>query len=162
MAVSSELSSLLNALDDPAMLIRPEDMSVAAVNAAFQRVFGAFRFEGRRCWETLHRPDACSRCGLGCPASALTRTRSEVHVEQTLFAGAGLVRFRVSMRPVLAADGNIVYWLERIRHERGIAAGEFTRGQVGVSAAHQTLMREILKAAAADHPLIVVGERGLG
>ena len=66
------------------------------------------------------------------------------------------------MRPVLAADGNIVYWLERIRHERGIAAGEFTRGQVGVSAAHQTLMREILKAAAADHPLILVGERGLG
>lgn len=162
MAVSSELSSLLNALDDPAMLIRPEDMSVAAVNSAFQRVFGAFRFEGRRCWEALHRPDACSRCGLGCPASALTRTRSEVHVEQTLFAGAGLVRFRVSMRPVLAADGNIVYWLERIRHERGIAAGEFTRGQVGVSAAHQTLMREILKAAAADHPLILVGERGLG
>ena len=104
MAVSSELSSLLNALDDPAMLIRPEDMSVAAVNAAFQRVFGAFRFEGRRCWEALHRPDACSRCGLGCPVSALTRTRSEVHVEQTLFAGAGLVRFRVSLRPTATSS----------------------------------------------------------
>lgn len=137
-------------------------MSVASVNAAFQRVFGAFRFEGRRCWEALHRPDKCSRCGLGCPANEVMRTRGEAHVEQTLFAGAGLARFRVLMRPVFASDGKIVYWLERIRLEQGIAAGEFARGQVGISAAHQALMREVSKAAATNHPLIVVGERGLG
>ena len=162
MAVASELSCLLNALDEPAMLIRPEDMTVAAANAAFLYAFGALRLEGRRCWEALHRSAACGQCGLGCPLKEALRTRREARVEQILFAGAGATRFRVSVRPVLAADGRVVYWLERVRPELGLATASLTRGQVGVSAAHEKLMREIGKAAAANHPLLIVGERGLG
>lgn len=144
------------------MLVRPEDMSVAAVNAAFQQVFGAFRFEGRRCWEALHRSDDCARCALGCPAREMLRTRTQASLEQTLFAGAGLTRFRILVRPVFAADGRMVYWLERIRLERGLSTGEFLRGQVGVSAAHQALMLAVSRAAASSHPVLIVGERGLG
>lgn len=54
MPVAAEIASMLDALDAPAMLIRPDDMTVAAVNGAFAQAYGRFRFEGKKCWEALH------------------------------------------------------------------------------------------------------------
>lgn len=47
MPVAAEIASMLDALDAPAMLIRPDDMTVAAVNGAFVQAYGRFRFEGK-------------------------------------------------------------------------------------------------------------------
>ena len=111
MAISSELACVLNAVDEPAILIRPEDMTVAAANTAFLKTFGAFRFEGKRCWEALHRAQDCAQCGLGCPRREAMRTRQEAVLEQTVFTSARAARFRVTLSPVLAAAGTLVYWL---------------------------------------------------
>lgn len=48
MPVAAEIASMLDALDAPAMLIRPDDMTVAAVNGAFAQAYGRFRFEGKK------------------------------------------------------------------------------------------------------------------
>ena len=162
MAISSELACVLNAVDEPAILIRPEDMTVAAANTAFLKTFGAFRFEGKRCWEALHRAQDCAQCGLGCPRREAMRTRQEAVLEQTVFTSARAARFRVTLSPVLAADGTLVYWLERVRAEQGLGMSDMTRGQVGTSAQHHALMRELAKAAAAQYPVVIVGEKGLG
>lgn len=42
MPVAAEIASMLDALDAPAMLIRPDDMTVAAVNGAFAQAYGRF------------------------------------------------------------------------------------------------------------------------
>ena len=162
MAISSELACVLNAVDEPAILIRPEDMTVAAANAAFLRTFGAFRFEGRRCWEAMHRSEDCALCGLGCPRREAMRTRQESVLEQTVFTSSRASRFRVALSPVYASDGSLRYWLERIRVEQGLGMNDMSRGQVGESALHQALMRELAKAAAAHYPILIVGEKGLG
>ena len=162
MAISSELACVLNAVDEPAILIRPEDMTVAAANAAFLRTFGAFRFEGRRCWEAMHRSEDCALCGLGCPRREAMRTRQESVLEQTVFTSSRASRFRVALSPVYASDGSLRYWLERIRVEQGLGMNDMSRGQVGESALHQALMRELAKAAAAHYPVLIVGEKGLG
>ena len=162
MPVSSELSCMLEAIAEPAFLIRPEDMTVAAVNAAFSRAFGAFRFEGKACWEALHRADDCARCGLGCPLAEAAHTQAEAHLVQTIYSSSRVKRFFVSMRPIRSADGRTVYWLERVAEQKGLGATKYTRGQVGVSQAHMTTLREMARAAQNAEPVLIAGEAGLG
>ena len=135
MPVASEIASMLEALEAPAMLIRPEDMTVAAVNDAFGQAYGRFRFEGKRCWEALHRAGACPKLGLACP-----------------LAQAG---------DVPGACCVPIYWLETIK-TKNEGAEPFRRGTVGVSRLHGELMHELERAALHDAPYLIFGETGLG
>lgn len=153
---------MLEAIAEPAFLIRPEDMTVAAVNTAFSRAFGAFRFEGKACWEALHRADDCARCGLGCPLAEAVYTQTEVHLVQTIYSSSRVKRFAVSMRPIHSSDGRTVYWLERMAEQKGLGSTKYTRGQVGVSQAHMTTLREMTRAAQNAEPVLIEGEAGLG
>ncbi len=159
MPVSAEIASVLDALDAPAMLIRPEDQTVAAVNEAFARAYGRFRFEGKQCWEALHRAGPCPKTGLACPLAASEDKKPQT-VEQTLYGSARTIRLTVCARPVLTADGQVLYWLETFKVRSG--KEPFQRGLVGVSRQHRALMRALEDAALQDIPYVVVGEEGLG
>lgn len=162
MAVATEIASMLDALDVPAMLIRPQDMTVAAVNEAFAQTYGRFRFEGRCCWEALHRAQPCPKSGLACPlAQAQSLGVGVCTATQTVYGSARVVESTVTVRPVLTADGSPLYWLEVIR-TKSDAKEPFRRGTVGVSSAHNTLMKRLEKIAAVDEPYVLVGEAGLG
>lgn len=162
MPVASEIASLLDALDAPAMLIRPEDMTVAAVNDAFARAYGRFRFEGKKCWEALHRADECPKLGLPCPfAAERTGSPAPCCVRQTLYSGAKTTELAVTARPVTSADGTPVYWLETLQ-TKSEEAESFVRGTVGASGIHAAIMRELGQAALSDRPFLIYGETGLG
>lgn len=144
------------------MLIRPEDMTVAAVNNAFAQAYGRFRFEGRKCWEALHRAGPCPKSGLACPlATAEFNAVGVCSVGQTLYSSARVTELIVTARAVFSADGKPVYWLEVLKSESDDAE-PFRRGTVGVSAAHNRLMRMLEKAASEDVPYLIYGEAGLG
>ncbi len=162
MAVPSELACMLEAVSDPAFLIRADDMTVACVNSAFSRVFGAFGFEGKLCWETLHRASNCATCGLGCPLAQASTTLQEAQVQQTVYASAYMTRYTVTMRPILSSDGKVVYWLERFVVKKGLGVMHDSRGYVGVSLAHQKTVHEMAKCAGLDSPVWVSGESGTG
>ncbi|MDO4936731.1 MAG: sigma 54-interacting transcriptional regulator [Sutterellaceae bacterium] len=162
MAVSSELACMLEAVSDPAFLIRADDMTVACVNSAFSRVFGAFGFEGKQCWEALHRAGNCAACGLGCPLAQAAATLQEAQIQQTVYASAYTTRYTVTMRPILSSDGKVVYWLERIAVKKGLGVMHDSRGYVGVSLAHQKTVHEMAKCAGLDSPVWVCGESGTG
>ncbi len=162
MAVPSELASMLEAVDDPALLIRAEDKTVACVNTAFRREFGAFQFEGKLCWETLHRATDCAECGLGCPLTEAVQTRRCARVEQTLYTSAHVTKFAVSVHPVLGADARVRYWLERIAVQKGSGLIQESRGHVGISTVHQNVVRKMAQAAAGDAPVLICGESGIG
>ena len=106
MPVAAEIASMLDALDAPAMLIRPDDMTVAAVNDAFAQAYGRFRFEGKRCWEALHRAGPCPKSGLPCPMAQADKVGVSC-VGQTLFSSARVTELAVTMRPVRSADSVI-------------------------------------------------------
>lgn len=162
MAVSSELAGMLTAITEPAMLIRASDMTVAAVNEAFGRVFGAFRFEGKLCWEALHHANACDQCGLGCPISQAERSKAAVQIEQTLYSGARTRHYQVTVHPIMASDGYVRYWLETIVVRRGLGPSYMSRGMVGISASYKRTEAMIDRAAKTSIPVVVVGEKGVG
>ena len=162
MAVPSELACMLEAVPDPALLIRADDMTVACVNTAFSRVFGAFHFEGKLCWEALHRAGDCARCGLGCPLGKASSTLQEAQVLQTVYTSAFVTRYIVSLRPILTSDAKVVYWLERISVQKGLGVMHDSRGYVGVSLAHQKTVHEMAKCAGVDTPVWISGEDGTG
>ena len=160
MPVAAEIASMLDALDAPAMLIRPDDMTVAAVNDAFAQAYGRFRFEGKRCWEALHRAGPCPKSGLPCPLAQTDKVGVSC-VEQTLFSSARVTELAVTMRPVRSADGKTLYWLETLRSKTDDAE-PFRRGTVGVSRAHAEVMHALERLAAEDVPYLIVGEAGVG
>lgn len=162
MPVASEIASMLDALDAPAMLIRPEDLTVAAVNDAFAQAYGRFRFEGRCCWEALHRSGPCPKSGLPCPLSQVEDGgRGVCSVKQILYSSARMTELTVTMRPVLTSDGKTLYWLETLKSKFD-EEEPFRRGIVGISQAHALLMRKLEEAALRDEPYLIVGEAGLG
>lgn len=160
MPVAAEIASMLDALDAPAMLIRPDDMTVAAVNDAFAQAYGRFRFEGKRCWEALHRAGPCPKSGLPCPLAQADKVGVSC-VEQTLFSSARVTELAVTMRPVRSADGKTLYWLETLRSKTDDAE-PFRRGTVGVSRAHAEVMHALERLASEDVPYLIVGEAGVG
>ena len=160
MPVAAEIASMLDALDAPAMLIRPEDMTVAAVNEAFVQAYGRFSFEGKLCWEALHRARACPESGLACPLRRAGGVRTFT-VQQKIFGSARVTELAVSSRAVLTADGRVLYWLETLR-SRSDEFEPFRRGTVGVSAAHRRLMQALEEAASDDGPYLITGEPGVG
>lgn len=162
MAVASELACMLEAVSDPALLIRADDMTVACVNAAFSRVFGAFHFEGKLCWEALHRACDCARCGLGCPLGKAADTLEEAQVLQTVYTSAFVTRYIVSLRPILTSDAKVLYWLERISVQKGLGVMHDSRGYVGVSLLHQKTVHEMAKCAGVETPVWISGEDGTG
>ncbi|MGN1209898.1 MAG: sigma 54-interacting transcriptional regulator [Duodenibacillus sp.] len=162
MPVASELSGLLGAFDEPAVLIRPEDRTVAAVNAAFSRRFGAFGVEGKHCWEAQHRACECRACGLACPMESAERTQKEAETVQTLYTSTKQLEVRVRVRPIFAADGRVAYWLERLHMIERSGWGRYAQPLVGDSAAHRRLMDDLAVAAASDGTTLIAGEKGVG
>ena len=160
MPVAAEIASMLDALDAPAMLIRPDDMTVAAVNGAFAQAYGRFRFEGKQCWEALHRACPCPKSGLPCPLAQADKGGVSC-VEQTLFSSARVTELAVTMRPVRSADGKTLYWLETLK-SKSDDAEPFRRGTVGVSRAHAEVMHSLEGLAAQDVPYLIGGEAGVG
>ena len=160
MPVAAEIASMLDALDAPAMLIRPDDMTVAAVNGAFAQAYGRFRFEGKKCWEALHRACPCPKSGLPCPLAQADKGGVSC-VEQTLFSSARVTELAVTMRPVRSADGKTLYWLETLK-SKSDDAEPFRRGTVGVSRAHAEVMHSLERLAAQDVPYLIGGEAGVG
>ncbi len=161
MAVSSEISSLLDAIGEPSMLIRPEDLTVAAVNSAFRKAYGNFRFEGRRCWEALHRSCACPGAGMVCPLARAGETKTGVSVRQQIFSSAKTTNLTVTSRAVRSGDGSILFWLETVKTETA-QQESFSRGMVGVSVAHAEVLRKIEQTALVDAPFACYGEEGSG
>ena len=74
MSVSSELKTVLDAFDDPRLLVRA-DHTVAYANRAFVRRYGRQDFAGRSCYELLfHKSSCCAECGERCPLESAAVT----------------------------------------------------------------------------------------
>ena len=115
MAVSAEFQGILDALEDPRLLVR-SDYTVAYANRAFRQKFGIDDFEGRKCHELVfHDLNPCGSCGRICPMDKSVFSRQvERALERELVPG-GERFLELESVPVAAADGSPVYFMERIR-----------------------------------------------
>lgn len=162
MTVTSELKTVLDAFDDPRLLIRP-DYSVAYANRAFIRRYGRQDFAGRTCYELLfHKADRCSECGEQCP---LEKTLASGQVETILrreFGPTGVQYLELQSTPLRAADGRLLLFMESVVDRSGSTEPLHIKGIVAESSSVKALLKKIARVTALDVPLLFSGPAGSG
>ena len=162
MAVSSELRTVLDSLDEPRLIIR-SDFTVAFANQAFVRRYGRSDFAGRLCHELLfHSSERCSGCAEGCPlewASVSGRTEEVLRRELT---PSGVRFLELQCTPLIRADGQAALFMETVRDRSGAHSLVSGRGVVAVSAAVRRLLGRIARVASLDLPVLLYGPVGSG
>lgn len=162
MAVNVELQNILDALEDPRLLVR-EDFTVAYANRAFRGRFPAERFDGRHCHELLfHEKSRCGLCGRSCPLERASVTRHpERSTERELIPG-GERFLEIEVVPVNGVDGDVRYFMEKVhvREDAGSAAAR--GGIVARSPAVKRVVEQIARVAVEDDPVLFLGSAGSG
>ena len=162
MAVNAELQGVLDALNEPRLLVR-SDYTVAYANKAFRRRFGIESFEGRRCHELVfHDFECCSLRNRDCPMEHAARSGCVERVIEREFVPGGERFIEIETVPVTAADGNPVYFMERIRVRDDEASLSLREGVVAVSPAARRTVEAVGRVAATDLPVLFCGPGGSG
>ena len=162
MAVSAEFQGILDALEDPRLLVR-SDYTVAYANRAFRQKFGIDDFEGRKCHELVfHDLNPCGSCGRICPMDKSVFSRQvERALERELVPG-GERFLELESVPVAAADGSPVYFMERIRIRDDAQNAALREGIVARSPATRRVLNAIARVATLNVPVLFCGPGGCG
>lgn len=167
MNIPSELRDLLEALPEPRILT-DTDYRILAANKAYREAFGqaegrSLRLLGRTCYEVSHHFDRpCDQCGESCPRLAALKTGEPSRVLHLHHTPRGEEHVDVELTPLRDAEGRIRYFMETMKllGERGERPGAL--GMVGRSAAFNTMLGLISRAAPAMTPVLLLGESGTG
>lgn len=162
MAVTNTLSAVLDALDEPRMLVR-SDFSVAYANRAFRERFGVADFTGRRCHELLfHELSPCSECGQVCPMErAVLERKASSALRRELIPG-GQRLLNVTATPLPGPDGEPVFFMETVSLRGGDALKNLQGGIVANSSSVRAMLERMAHAAPLDLPVLFEGEAGVG
>lgn len=160
-----ELQSLVDANDDPAVII-DNDYRIIAANHTYCESYGIAPSEiiNRRCHQVSHRSDEpCHMHGEQCPHKAIFETNCPVQVLHTHFDAAGKPDYvRIKSYPLKGAGDN-TYLLEvihRLAPDLELSCDDMR--MIGRSKAFIACMENILVAAKADAPVLITGESGVG
>lgn len=162
MTVSPELKVVLDAFEDPRLLIR-QDYSVAYANRAFVRRYGRRDFAGRSCYELLfHQSERCSDCGERCPLDQTFATgRTETALRRE-FGPTGVRYLELQSTPLLGADGHPIFFMESVSDRNGSQEPLHMKGVVATSVAVKHLLQRLAKVTALDAPVLFCGPSGCG
>lgn len=160
-----ELQSLVDAHDEPAVIIDQEYRIIAA-NTAYCESYGISPdvILNHRCHEVSHRSDVpCHQHGEHCPHKTIFEARVPVQVLHTHFDAAGEPDYvRIKAYP-LKGTGNSTYLLEvihRIAPDIELSCDDMR--MIGRSKAFVSFMEDIMAAAKMDAPVLITGESGVG
>lgn len=162
MSVGSELKIVLDAFDDPRLLVR-EDHTVAYANRAFVRRYGRQDFAGRRCYELLfHKSACCAACGERCPLERATVTgKAETALRREL-GSTGVRYVELSATPLKGTDGQTALFMEAVVDRSGTKEPLDLKGVVADSPAVKALLEKIALVTALDVPVLFIGPTGSG
>ena len=147
MSVSSELKTVLDAFDDPRLLVRA-DHTVAYANRAFVRRYGRQDFAGRSCYELLfHKSSCCAECGERCPLESAAVTGASETVLRRELGPTGVRYLELCSTPLKGADGRAVLFMESIADRNGTQEPLNLRGVVAESPATKAVLEKISRTA---------------
>lgn len=160
-----ELQSLVNAHDEPAVII-DESYKIIAANAAYCESYGISPTDilNHRCHEVSHRSNVpCHQHGEQCPHKTIFETRLPVQVLHTHFDCHNDPDYvRIKAYPLKGA-GDSTYLLEVIhRLAPNIELSCDDLRMVGRSKSFVACMENIMVAAKSEAPVLITGESGVG
>jgi len=158
-----ELSSFLDALDEP-RIVMDAQYRILAANHAYRRDFGDDKpVVGRMCYEVSHRfAVPCDQAGESCP---LLQSRASGQIERVLHlhhTAHGEEHVDVETAPIRDEAGHIVFFVETMRVVRHASSRPAAQGLVGRAPAFTRMLARVMRAAPSAAAVMLLGETGTG
>ncbi len=159
----AELTSLLSAIEEPAVLLSP-DYRIIAGNPAYRESYSNHRpIHNRTCYEVSHHYEApCDLSGEVCPLKnclSSGQPQRVLHLHHTPF---GEEHVDVHLLPIRDEQGEILYLVEKMLKTRSASSLPVSEGLVGRSAPFNHMLELIHRAAPSETTVLLLGESGTG
>ena len=158
-----EVTGLLNAYRDPAILL-DRDYRIVTANQAYRDIYGeGLPLQNRRCYEVSHGYSVpCDQAGEDCPLKGSLESGSAKRVLHIHHAPEGQEHVDVETHPVRDEDGEIAYFLELLRHVHSASPQARGEGLVGRSPAFNHMLAMVERVAPTEAAVLLRGESGTG
>jgi two-component system response regulator HydG len=157
----TELSSLLEAFHDPAVVVA-RDYRLLAANRAYVHTYGEIG-DQRFCYEASHKiTEPCDQAGETCPLKKVYSTGRPQRVLHLHHTPRGVEHVDVEVHPIRDEKGRVRYLLEVMHHSRVSSPDPRGGSLVGRSSAFNRLVALVRRIAPTETPVLLVGESGTG
>ncbi|WP_374279257.1 sigma-54 interaction domain-containing protein [Azonexus sp.] len=158
-----ELTSFLDGLPEP-RIVMDADYRIVAANAAYLREFGGNRpVAGRTCYEVSHRFSVpCDQAGESCPLKQSLKSGAPQRVLHLHHTPRGDEHVAVETMPIRDEAGRVKYFVETLRVVRQASGRAAAQGLVGRSPAFLGMLEKVLRVANSDAAVLLLGETGTG
>jgi len=158
-----ELVSFIESLAEPHILC-DRQYRVLAANSAYRRGFGENQvFAGRTCYDISHCFDRpCDQAGETCPLQQSLRSGQREHVLHLHQTPNGETYVNIELSPLRNAEGEIVYFVEKVEPVAMARGLSNAQGLVGRAPAFQRMLELISRVAPAEASVLLLGESGTG
>ena len=158
-----EISSFLDTLEEP-RIVMDAQYRILAANQAYKRDFDDGQpVVGRLCYEVSHHFSVpCDQAGESCPlATSQTSGQTErvLHLHHT---SRGEEHVDVETTPLRDANGVIECFVETMRVVRHASSRPAAQGLVGRSPAFTRMLARVMRVAPAGAAVMLLGETGTG
>jgi two-component system response regulator HydG len=158
-----ELVSFLESLPEPHILC-DRQYRVLVANSAYRRSFGENQvFAGRTCFDISHHFDRpCDQAGETCPLQQSLRSGQRervLHLHQT---PDGETYVNIELSPLRDANGDIVYFIEKMEPVAVARGLSNAQGLVGRAPVFQRMLEMVARVAPSDASVLLLGESGTG
>jgi len=156
------ISSLLDSIPGPAILM-DKHYVIRAANQAYRETFAGHRsLLGKHCYEVSHGYQVpCDRAGEDCPLQSCLKSGQRqriLHIHNTV---NGKEHVDVELNPIRNSDGDIEYFVE-IMHPVQKPDRFGKKDMVGFSPAFNQMLEYLSRAAPSDISVLLLGESGTG
>jgi two-component system response regulator HydG len=159
----AELISFLESLVEPHILCDRNYRIIAANDSYRAKWEGQQKIIGRTCYEVSHRYTVpCDQAGGSCPLLRSLRSGQRERVVHLHHTPLGERLEDIELTPIRNADGEMVYFIEKIDPLPVPRSDEHARGLIGRSAAFLAMMELVARVAPSEAVVILQGESGTG
>ncbi len=158
-----ELASYLESVPSPHILIDTR-YRILAANAAYRRQFGTGpSIIGRTCHEVSHhfeRP--CDQSGESCPMAMARQSGQRERVLHLHHTSKGEAYVNIELVPLSNAQGEQVFFVEKMEELHGAEGMQSQEGLVGRSPAFRRMLELVSRVGPSKAAVLLVGESGTG
>ncbi len=160
----SEITSLLESIQDPAVLIGL-DYKILAANRAYELNYETTSHKAQKkfCYEISHRyTRPCDEAGETCPLKQSLSTQQPHRVLHLHHTPRGQEHVDVEMHPIHNKDGKVLYFLETMRTSKVASSTAEGDGLIGRSTSFNQMLELIERVAPTEANVLLLGESGTG
>lgn len=159
---SPELSSALEAIAAPAILL-DQYYRICAANSVYRETFSfEQKLEGQTCFQVSHGYDSpCDQCGESCPMKACQQSGQAEKILHIHNTPTGREHVDVELFPITDHQHQITYYIEIMRPLRTTESSD-QQGMIGESPVFRQMLHWIHRSAPSNINVLLLGESGTG